>query len=401
VGTPIGAGAVEGDAGADPNVVAGRDGSEAGEQRVARDADAGARDGADLDDSSSLIDESGSRTTEYGPGKGEPGLGSDADSTEFGVVAGDRASGAGEHGERVWGGRDAEMLGPGRGAGSDSVADSGAGGAEGGAGVPPGETVGVPGAAGRETVDVIAALTNTLARRHPGGLIESPGPVDAAGMDMRALELVFDGNFVRAGIERGATPKQESWRLQLLARGEERRLTGIGHSMARHAKKQARQRDKAVRAEVEELRRVRAGLAAGRDPGTNIEAELAGIARSRSLDTQGLSDADRWTAYADMLGEQIREKQSARRQARAAELAAGARSAAEFTTRAAREKARLEDLADQRRDIEKEEWRGRSTPEHLRESLEDLGPGGTLVVVEEFGSTDANGVNARPYALYL
>ncbi|MEU1981860.1 NUDIX domain-containing protein [Nocardia sp. NPDC019395] len=401
VGTPIGASVVEGDAGAAPNVVASRDGSEAGEQRIAPDADAGARDGAGLDDSGSRMDESDSPTTEYGSRKGGPGLGSDADSTGFGVVAGERASGTGEHGERVWDGRDAETVGPGRGAGSDSIADPGAGGSEGGAGVPPGETVGVPGAAGRDPVDVIAALADTLARRHPGGLIESPGPVDAAGMDMRALEQVFDGNFVRAGIERGATPKQESWRLQLLAGREERRLTGIGHSRARHAKKHARQRDEAVRTEVEELRRIRAGLAAGRDPGANIEAELAGIARSRSRETQGLSDADRWMVYADLLGEQIEEKQTARQRARAAELAAGARSAAEFTERGAREKARLERLAGRRRGIEKEEWRERSTPEHLRESLEELGPGGTLVVVEEFGRADANGVNARPYALYL
>ncbi|WP_280425908.1 hypothetical protein [Nocardia carnea] len=280
-----------------------------------------------------------------------------------------------------------------------SSVDSGTGGDKGGSGVPPSDTG--AGAAGHVPMNVVAALSNTLAARHPGGLIQPPGRVDAVGMDMRALEQIFDGNFVRTGFERGATPRQERFRLRLLARAEQRRLAGIGRSKAEKAREQAQQRDEEMQAEVDELSRVRAGLAAGQDPGANIEARLADTARSRHIDTQGLPDAARWTVYAGMVGEQIAEKRSARERARAEELAAGAREAAEYAARGAEERARLRRLGDERKSIAKKKWRRRSTPEHLRESLEELGPGGTLVVVEEYANADAYGVNARTRVLYL
>ncbi|MEU4312780.1 hypothetical protein [Nocardia sp. NPDC024068] len=274
--------------------------------------------------------------------------------------------------------------------------------------MPPDDTGAVPGGAGREPVDVIAAVANTLARRHPGGLIEPPDPVGAAGVDMRALEQVFEGNFVRAGFERGATPRQERFRLRWLARDENRRLVGIGRGKAEAAREQAQQRDEEMQAEVDELSRVRAGLAAGQDPGANIEARLADTARVQGVVTEGLSDAERWTVYAGLVGEQIVEKRSARERARAGELAAGAREAEKYAEWGAEERARLRRLGDERKRlgdernrIDKKEWRKRSTSQHLRESLEELGPGGTLVVVEEYADADAFGVNARPYVLYL
>ncbi|WP_280489728.1 hypothetical protein, partial [Nocardia carnea] len=423
MGTPIGTGVAEDAADADSNVVASRDGSEAGGRRsepvseskppVARDSDTGAqqvsretdiraRHGAHPAESGSPTDDSGSRPADSGSPTGEFGLGAETNGSGSGVVAGETAAGAGDHGERMPDGGDSETVGSGRETGAESTADRDIAGDEaGGAGLPPGDTGAVPVSGGRGPVDVIAALSNTLATRHPGGLIQRPGRVDAAGVDMRALEQVFDGNFVRAGTERGATPRQEQFRLRLLAWEEERRLERIGYSMARDAKKHARRRDELVRVEVDDMSRTRAGLAAGRNPGVRIEAGLADTARSRGIDTSGIHTIDRWTAYADMLGEQIEEKQSAREQARKAELAAGAKAAEDYTKRAAEEKARLLQLAAERKRIRTKEWRRRSTPDHLRESLEELGPGGTLVVVEEFGSSDANGVNARPYVLYL
>lgn len=440
-GTPMRPGPADNGAGSDPNIVASRGGpiagsetyqegggpGPAGEPRSAaaettpHDSDAG-RPGNVIEG------EKHSETTRFATDAVESGGRETAGAGTSAAGAGDLGSAGGQAtpsvdnaaGTRDGSGSDTTESGTER--STEPAGDSGTGGGEDRAGSPAGDTgasaddterpagdTGDPagdtgsalGPAGRQPVDAVAAVVNTIAGRHPGAVVRAIGPVDAAGIDMRALAEVFEGNFVRAGTERGASPAQEKWRLKLVAQAEERRLVDIGRALARQAKQRARQHDEEAAAEVAELRRARAGLAAGRDPGTVIEETLANLARSRGIDTPGMSDAGRRAVFAEMLGEQIEEKQSARERARAAALAEGGRTAVEFAARGARERERLDRLADQRRGIPKNAWQRVSTADQLRESLEELGPGGTLVVVEEYGSADANGVNARPSALYL
>uniref|UniRef100_UPI000593A369 WXG100-like domain-containing protein n=1 Tax=Nocardia paucivorans TaxID=114259 RepID=UPI000593A369 len=227
------------------------------------------------------------------------------------------------------------------------------------------------------------------AARHPNAGIREVGHVGLGGMTAQDFQSSAGGRLVQAGSGRGTTPRQEAWRLRSAATREHERLTEMGGQVRSRARTRAGLRTRRVSSAELRLRRAQERLANGQSIDPVLQRQLDRIAEQRGQRPE------------EVLDQRIRQMTSTSAERLRAERSAAERQAEQLQERARAERDRLLALAARRRQLPRSQWREVPDRARLLEELEELGEGGSIIVVDQLHETDEHGVNGHSFLLYL